>query len=68
MFGLGKKSLVTLRVSAAAYDEIAGMLGVEDESVIDMSNICLTRGPEPTKPVHRPIAPTMKKNSAPGAI
>ena len=66
MFGFGKKPVITLRISAAAYDEIAGMLAViGEDGVIDMSGIGLVRGPEPVQqPKHRPIS----NNRAPGAI
>ena len=66
MFGLGKKPIV-LQVSAMAYDELASLLiaSVDDQGVLDMTGVALTRGPEPElRPRHRSIS----KNTAPGAI
>ena len=66
MFGLGKKPIV-LQVSAMAYDELAEILAasVDEQGVLKMSNVALTRRPEPElRPRHRSIS----KNTAPGAI
>ena len=67
MFGFKKKPLC-LQVSAAAYDELANMLGslaINENGVLDLQGIGLTRAPEPAPlPKHRPIS----KNTAPGAI
>ncbi len=66
MFGFQKRPPIPLRISAAAFDEIAGMIGaVDDDGALDMTGIALTRGPDPEpQPAHRPIS----KNTAPGAI
>jgi hypothetical protein len=41
---------------------------MSEDGVLDMTGIGLVRGPEPERQVHRPIAPAVKKNTAPGAI
>ena len=69
MFGFGKQLKIPLRVSAAAFDEIADMIGkVDEDGMLDMTGIALMREPDPEPvAVHRPIA-GKKKNTAPGAI
>jgi hypothetical protein len=66
-----------VEISAAAYDEIAlaminsGAVVAMIDGALDMRGIALVRGVEPEResaPVHRPIAPKVKKNTAPGAI
>ncbi len=76
MFGF-KRSMIRVEISAAAFDEIAlamlnahAVVEMTDEA-LDMRGIGLVRGPEPEPepaPAHRPIAPKVKKNTAPGAI
>lgn len=59
MFGLFKKSIAVVEVSAEAYDEVAAKLAASGaqhafcEGVIVMTEVGLARGPE-TQPVPEP--------------